>query len=153
MLHRYCNSFPNRRFVHRASLLAPLSNSIFAYFTSLAHILVIQYFRLCHDYYSSNEDLRSGIFDVTTTHWKSRWWLTFFSDKVLFYFWLHLQHMDVPRPGSKSKPQLQPKPQLCQWLILNPLCQLGIELTLPQRQRRILNPLCYSGNSNKVVLN
>ena len=41
---------------------------------------------------------------------------TFFSQSlqgcfVLFCFWLHLQHVEVPGPGSEHKLQLQPVPQ------------------------------------------
>ena len=56
--------------------------------------------------------------------------------------------MEVPRPGVKSR--LQPQPR---WT-LNPLFRPGIEPTPQQqpeplgRQCRILNLLCYSGNSN-----
>ena len=39
------------------------------------------------------------------------------------FFWLHPWHMEVPGPGIKSKPQLQPMPQLQQFHILKPLCQ------------------------------
>ena len=34
----------------------------------------------------------------------------------------HLWHIEVPGPGIESEPQLQPKPQLQQCWILNPLC-------------------------------
>ena len=44
----------------------------------------------------------------------------------LFWFWgLHTQHMEVPRPGKESEPQLQPVPQWQQYWILNPLLQAG----------------------------
>ena len=36
---------------------------------------------------------------------------------------LHSWHMEVPGPGIKSEPQLQPTPQVRQCKILNPLCQ------------------------------
>ena len=38
-----------------------------------------------------------------------------------FIFWPHSGHMEVPRPGIKSEPQLRPEPQLQQHQILNPL--------------------------------
>ena len=40
-----------------------------------------------------------------------------------FLFWLYLQHMEVPGPGTESKPQPQHMPQLWQCCILNPLHQ------------------------------
>ena len=42
-----------------------------------------------------------------------------------FFFWLHLQHMEVPGQGIKFNPQLQPTPQLWQNQHWNfkPLCQ------------------------------
>ena len=40
---------------------------------------------------------------------------------ITFLFLLHPWHMEVLRPGIKSKPQLQPMPQLWQHQILNPL--------------------------------
>ena len=36
------------------------------------------------------------------------------------FIWPHPQHMEVPWPGMKSEPQLQPTPQLWQSWILNP---------------------------------
>ena len=41
------------------------------------------------------------------------------------FFWLHLQHMEVPRPGIKSEPQLWLTPQVWQHRILNPLHHSG----------------------------
>ena len=48
---------------------------------------------------------------------------------VCFLFWLHLSHMEVPRPGIKAVPQQRPE--------------------LLQRQCQILNPLPHSRNSFK----
>ena len=48
-----------------------------------------------------------------------------------FLFWPHMQHMEVPGPGMKSKVKLQSMPQLWQ-------CQ-------------ILNLLYHSGNSNRFI--
>ena len=42
---------------------------------------------------------------------------------IYLFFLPHLQHMEVPRPGTESKPQLQPIPQLQKLQILNPLGQ------------------------------
>ena len=42
-----------------------------------------------------------------------------------FLFLLHLRHMEIPCPGIKSKPHLQPTPQLQQCQILNLLHQSG----------------------------
>ena len=50
-------------------------------------------------------------------------------------FWLRLQHMEVPRPAIKSKPQLRPMPQLQQYLIFNPMHQAGIEPMPPERPK------------------
>ena len=36
------------------------------------------------------------------------------------FFWPHSRHMEVPGPGTESKPQLWPTPQLQQRQILNP---------------------------------
>ena len=47
---------------------------------------------------------------------------------LLLLFWSHLWHVEVPWPGIKPSPQQQ-RPEL------------------PQRQHRILNLLCHSGNS------
>ena len=49
-----------------------------------------------------------------------------FPDFYLFYFiiylfWLHPWHMEVPGPGIKFEPQLQPTSRLWQYQILNPL--------------------------------
>ena len=49
-----------------------------------------------------------------------------------FLFRLHLQHMEVPRPGAESELQLQTMPQ--PW------------------QRQILNPLSYSRSSSWIIL-
>ena len=41
----------------------------------------------------------------------------------IFSFWLHLQHVKIPRPpGIEPTPQQQPKQLLWQCYILNPLC-------------------------------
>ena len=42
---------------------------------------------------------------------------------LFFFFWPHPRHIEVPRPGTKSEPQLGPTPQLWQHWILNPLRQ------------------------------
>ena len=60
---------------------------------------------------------------------------------------MHPQHVEVPRPGVKSKPQLQPMPQLQQYQILKTLSGPGIKPVLPQRQHWILNSLHHSRNS------
>ena len=54
-----------------------------------------------------------------------------FSFSALF-FGLYQQHMEIPRPGTESKPQLHPVPQL--------------------RQCQILNPQHHSGNSEGYCL-
>ena len=47
----------------------------------------------------------------------------FFLPPFFFFFQLHPQHMNVPRPGMKSEPELPLTSQLQQHQILNPLCQ------------------------------
>ena len=42
-----------------------------------------------------------------------------------FYFWLCPSPVEVPRPRIKLTPQLQPKPQQCQYQILNLLGPKG----------------------------
>lgn len=44
---------------------------------------------------------------------------------LLFCFWLHPRHMEVPVPGIKPVPQLRPLLQLCQRRILYLLCHKG----------------------------
>ena len=43
-------------------------------------------------------------------------------DEGKTFFWLHLLHMEVPRPGTESEPQPQPRSQLQQQWIFNPRC-------------------------------
>ena len=50
----------------------------------------------------------------------------------IYLLWLHLQHVEVPGPGIKSKPQLQPVPLL--------------------QQRWIFTPLDHSRNSEAIYL-
>ena len=45
--------------------------------------------------------------------------------KIFFLFRPHPWHMEVPRPSTESKPELQPMSQLQQCQILNPLCWTG----------------------------
>ena len=68
---------------------------------------------------------------------------------LIFLFQPSLQHMEVPRPGSEYKLQLQPTPQLQRCWILNPLGWVGIKPMLPQRQRQILNLRHHNGNSER----
>ena len=44
-------------------------------------------------------------------------------------------HMEVPRPGIRSEPQLWPAPKLQQHQILNPLCQARDGTCVPMLQR------------------
>ena len=47
------------------------------------------------------------------------------SYKRIYLFWGHLQHMEVPAPGTESAPQQQPKPLQWQYWILNPINHKG----------------------------
>ena len=44
---------------------------------------------------------------------------------IIIIFWPCLQHVEVPRPGTKSKPQQWPEPLQWQQWILNLLCHKG----------------------------
>ena len=44
---------------------------------------------------------------------------------IVFVFMAAQWHMGVPGPGTESKLQLQPTPQLWQYKIYNPLCWAG----------------------------
>ena len=60
-------------------------------------------------------------------------------------FWLHLTHMEVPRPGIESEPHLQTMP----WKphqFLNILARLRIKQAMPQTSW-IINPLYLGRNS------
>ena len=46
-----------------------------------------------------------------------------FIGPFVFVFWPHLQHVEVPCPGTKLEPQQQPRQLQWQCQILNPLCQ------------------------------
>ena len=59
------------------------------------------------------------------------------------FLWLHLWHTEALRPGTESKPQLQPCPALTH------CTELGIEPVPPQQPKccsQILYPLHHSGN-------
>ena len=70
---------------------------------------------------------------------------TFFCRGV---FWLHPQHMEIPRPGIESELPLQPMPQLRLCWILNPLFHSGNStnefFSDPAQQ------FCYQGNAGFV---
>ena len=71
-----------------------------------------------------------------------------------FFFWLHLWHMEIPRPGIKSEPQLWSMPQLQQHWILNPLCQ-GLNPHIHSNgscYSWILNSLCHSVWNSKISI-
>ena len=51
-----------------------------------------------------------------------------FSFSLSLFFFLNPQHIEVPGPRIKSKPPLQPTPQLWQHQILNSLCQAGDQI-------------------------
>ena len=60
--------------------------------------------------------------------------------------------MEVPRPGIKSKPELQPKPQL-QWCrILHSLRWAKDQTHAAAETSQIINPLYHTGNSNNNCL-
>ena len=60
----------------------------------------------------------------------------FLGKMSIHFFFLHSWHMEVPRPGTETKPYLQ-----------STSSPLGIETIPPQRQRWILNVLYHSINS------
>ena len=63
---------------------------------------------------------------------------------VKLFFWPHLWHIEVPRPGIKSEPQLQPMLQLQQCRFLTHYAMSGFKPMLWQK-RQILNPLQGKG--------
>ena len=65
-------------------------NSACSLRVSVSH-LFRRYFKLFRYCYICDGDLRSVIFGVTaTTHWRLRWWLAFFSNKVFFHEDMHI---------------------------------------------------------------
>ena len=72
-----------------------------------------------------------------------------------YLFWPYTQHMEVPGPGIKSEPQLQPVPQLWQCWILNPLSRAEdwtcASAVICCRDHWILNPH-QSGNSLTIII-
>ena len=66
----------------------------------------------------------------------------------IFFFKLHPRHVEVPRPGTRSKPQLQSMPQLQQCQILNPLCWAADQTVASTETSQIVNPPRHSGNSS-----
>ena len=68
-------------------------------------------------------------------------WISRSLNNGYFFFslWLYLRHMEVPRPGIKSKSQMRPVPELWQGQNLNHCTRLGIELVPLQRQNRVFN--------------
>ena len=71
-----------------------------------------------HDYLKQNIEYQN--------HQNHYCWFAF--PLFFFFFFGHPMAYGVPGPGIRSKPQLQPKPQLWQCWILNPLCWAGVEL-------------------------
>ena len=65
-----------------------------------------------------------------------------------FIFWLYPRHMEVPRPGIESEPQLQPTPTGAATLDLLTHCTgLGIKPVPPERQARSLTQCTTVGTS------
>ena len=88
-----------------------------------------------------------------TWHWLE-WWTGYTGSKEFisptFFFMAASVHMEFPRPGTESKSQLQPIPQLQQCWILNPLYYPGWNPYLSFDLRHcssILNTLCHTRNS------
>ena len=44
---------------------------------------------------------------------------------LFFFFWLRMQHVEMPWPGIKSIPQQQPEPKQSQLRMLKPLHHQG----------------------------
>ena len=74
----------------------------------------------------------------------------FFLSFLIYFVWLHLQHVEVPRPGTESEPQLQ------QCRILQPTASgQGSHPCLYNNLNccsQILNPLDHSGNSVPIKI-
>ena len=66
---------------------------------------------------------------------------------IFFLFQPHSWHMEVPGPGIKSKPQMQPRPHLHQCCILNPLHQAGNGTVPCTETSQINTPLHHNENS------
>ena len=66
-----------------------------------------------------------------------------------FLFQPHPQHIDVPRPGTESKLQLQPTPQLWQHWILIPAHQAGEHTAPPRRQAGSLTHRTIAGTPKR----
>ena len=73
------------------------------------------------------------------------------NSKVFVFFFGCPVAYGVPGPGIRSKPRLWPQLQLQQCWILNPVCRAGGSNLRPSALKRLPIPLCYSGNSYKVV--
>ena len=71
-----------------------------------------------------------------------------FSYFIFSSFWLHPQHMEVPRPGTESELQLQPMPPLP-----NPLSEARNQTCILMDNNWALNPLSHNGNSSFFFLN
>ena len=78
---------------------------------ALCPLYVVRYSSFCLTLFF----LRKGIF-------------TYLFLKILFVFWPHPQHVEVPGLGIKPAPKLQTTPQLWQRWILNPLHHMGTSL-------------------------
>lgn len=74
-----------------------------------------------------------------------RYFILFSDISFYLYFGPHQQHMEVPRPGIKSKPEVQPKPQLQQSQIHNHCARPGIDLKPPQGQNGSLTHCATMG--------
>ena len=60
--------------------------------------------------------------------------------------------MEVPGPGTESKPELQLMSQLQKCWILNPPHQARDQIGTSTETSQIINSLCHSGNSTPGVL-
>ena len=103
--------------------------------------------------------------------WNIRFWRRLkdhiiYPSMVFFFSRLHLWHMNVPRLGVKSEPQLRPIPEPWQHWIwaasetyaaacrntgsLTHWARPGIKPTSPQSHVQVLNPLNHNGKSSST---
>lgn len=74
--------------------------------------------------------------DYTITSWSK--YIFYCISNTFFFFFSFFGRpaaYGVARPGIRSKPRLQPKPQVQQSLILNPLCWAGDQTCVPALPR------------------
>ena len=71
----------------------------------------------------------------------------FYCYLFIFFLWLHLRHIEVPRPGVNWSFSCQPMPQPRQCQILNPLSKARDRTCTPWTLCWVLNSLSHNGHS------